>query len=209
MRQAYDYWQNQPGTYRLRPDPAPKVLGTGRPAPRTGELGSFTGWDEGPQPHARPGRPPGAEAPARPPRAIQLPPLSSPRDGPPQTWGFATPEPAHPATCTPQSGGYQPPVTPGGGYGLRSTPECLPDNGGHRPTIHGLRRSPTRRSEGVFGPSPSGPQGGLPGGKRCPGATEGGGDAPPEPEPAVARRRTRCWKQCNSAHGWRSRNYGT
>ena len=54
---------------------------------------------------------PGAEAAERSPRAIQLPPLSRPRDGPGQTWGFATLNAGPHCTIRPSDEGYPPPIT--------------------------------------------------------------------------------------------------
>ena len=80
---------------------------------------------------------PGAEAAERSPRAIQLPPLSFPRSGPGQTWGFATLNAGPHCPIRPSEGGYQPPITWGPppcseaasgmptGYRLRLTPKCL------------------------------------------------------------------------------------
>jgi hypothetical protein len=39
----------------------------------------------------------------------------------------------------PSGGGYLPPVTPGDGYQLRLSPECLIDNINHWPIIHRLQ----------------------------------------------------------------------
>lgn len=88
-------------------------------------------------------------------RAIQLPPLSCPRSGPPQPWRFTTPNAGPRCSIHPSVGGYQPPVTPGGGYRLRLSPKCLADNDSHRPTIHRLLQSP-REVPWVFGPPLSG-----------------------------------------------------
>ena len=56
-------------------------------------------------------------------------------------WGFATRNAGPLCGIHALEGGYQPPVTPGDGYELRLTPECLTDNDGHRPIIHRLRQS--------------------------------------------------------------------
>ena len=86
---------------------------------------------------------------------IHLPPLSSPRDGPRHGETGSKPSACH---MGPSRGGYQPSVTPEGGYGLRRAPECLEDNVRHRPTIHRpLRCPPTSRRD--FGPPSSGPNG--------------------------------------------------
>ena len=70
------------------------------------------------------------------PRAIQLPPLSCPRSGPGQTWGFATLNAGPHCTIRTSDGGYRWPITwvpyraveqltGSHGYRLRLTPECL------------------------------------------------------------------------------------
>ena len=68
----------------------------------------------------------GAEAHQERRRAIQMPPLSSPKDGPPQRVKGHDPKGSAPRCDIRLSReGYQLPVTPGSGYGLRLTPECL------------------------------------------------------------------------------------
>ena len=137
MRQAYDYWQNQPGNYLkssvARPRGAFTPSHTPPPVDRGGDQDIYKvgGRAEAQRPTRET---PGAEAAERSPRVIQLPPLSSPRDGPGQTWGFATLNVGPHCTIRPSVGGYQPPATWAppcndmtGSHGcrLRLTPECL------------------------------------------------------------------------------------
>jgi hypothetical protein len=72
LRQAYDYWQNQPGNYLRRPRPRPRRHPAG-----AGQSSSLTGG-RGP-------RPPGSleRCYNRALAAIRLPPLSFPKDRPP------------------------------------------------------------------------------------------------------------------------------
>jgi len=68
-------------------------------------------------------------------RAIHLPPLSSPRCGPPQSADRAN-RPLTDCDMRTSEEGYRKPVTPEGGYRPGLTPECLGENDSHRPTIH-------------------------------------------------------------------------
>ena len=112
------------------------ILTAGTPGPRTGvppgpplESGGrelVTQSERRPKPSARtrdhaPGpKPPGNLW------LIQLPPMSSPRDGPRQSWGVRGLE-AGPITATyaPRMEDTSRPSRPEDGYGLRLTPECL------------------------------------------------------------------------------------
>ena len=80
------------------------------------------------------------------PGIIQLPPLSSPKDGPPH--GCSGPKPIPVCDMRPSGGGYLPPVTSEDGYRLGLTPKCLKDKGSHRPIIHRLHQSPPARADG-------------------------------------------------------------
>ena len=137
MRQAYDYWQNQPGNY-LDPAVAPKHGHRRRPGGRP-ELLRWLG--PAVRPNARRAATPAVSRRRRQP-AIQLPPLNSPRSGPPQ--GNAGPARA---TCRLRHAHLEWRISathhaPGDGYRLRLTPECLEDNGGQRPVIHRLLQRP-------------------------------------------------------------------
>ena len=101
MRQAYDYWQNQPGNY---PEPWRRPRGVGHQrSPRRGGVVTRVGD------HARWTQPRGAGSADATCRqvAIQLPPLSSPRCGPP--WGSRVVRPAMPHRIRPSGGGLQSP----------------------------------------------------------------------------------------------------
>ena len=111
---------------------------------------------------------------------IHLPPLSSPRDGPRHDRAGQSTARCH---MRPPRGGCQPPVTPGGGYGLRRAPKCLTDNVRHRPTIHRLRQYPSMNRRD-FGPPSSGPGGERH--RRPRPQAVGWGDASPRLEPTAA-----------------------
>jgi len=98
LRQAYDYWQNQPGNYRGR---------TGKPmrAPPDVPRGVRVVTEEGTRtdPSAQLAATPGRKAAGRL-QAIQLPPLNFPKDGPPQMQRRAREGHLLPATCIPREG---------------------------------------------------------------------------------------------------------
>jgi len=121
LRQAYDYWQNQPGNYRV---PGARRAAPEGGRPRRGARIVDRSGTGGPEPQD-PARSPGAKARGGPAREIQLPPLSSPGDGPPQEHFGAREGPPPHCDIRPPGGGYQPPITPGGGYRLQRAPECL------------------------------------------------------------------------------------
>ena len=147
---------------------------------------------------------PGAEAAERSPRAIQLPPLSSPRDGPGQTWGFATLNAGPHCTMRPSVGGYQPPITwvprramkrLAGSPRVSASvdPRMSWDNDSQRPTIHRLLRSPQSKICGSSGhPRPAIRPRHTAAKRKCPGETAvGWGDSPPRPEPTAASEEAR------------------
>ena len=124
-------------------------LVTPRPVGRSGYL---QGWGTGRSPPPSPDDPRGRSR-RRPPRAIQLPPLSSPRGGPRQTWGFATLNAGPHCPIHPSVGGYQPPITrvPRRAVKQLAGPPRVSasvdlrmswENASHRPTIHRFLRSP-------------------------------------------------------------------
>ena len=82
--------------------------------------------------------------------AIQLPPLSSPKRGPPQKTDRAPLEATTDCDMRTSGGGYRRPVTPEGGYRLRLTPECLAFNDSHRPIIHRLQHCPLENQRGFW-----------------------------------------------------------
>ena len=94
MRQAYDYWQNQPGNYRedtrgprRSPGPDPPAATPGGAQRRGTEVAMYPRRDRGPRTVQKPARPGTLIDPPRGgdrPEAIQLPPLNSSRTGPPQ-----------------------------------------------------------------------------------------------------------------------------
>ena len=114
MRQAYDYWQNQPGNY-----PEPRRA-SGENAPWRPPRGWAECYIEGE--HARWTQPGGAacaDAGCRQ-TTIQLPPLSFPRGGPPQ--GIRVFRPPCQAACALQVEGHDHQSTPRGGYWRRHSP---------------------------------------------------------------------------------------
>ena len=134
-------------------------------------------------------------------RIIHLPPLSCPRSGPPQTWGCAARDAGPPCNIRSSAGGYQPPVTPGGGYGLRLTPECLGILVAIGQPSTDSRRSPqeTYGSSGHPRPAAASPQSGRARGGRM-------GRPPPRSEPTEPKAHA---VTNNSTHGRRSSGYGT
>ena len=139
------------------------------------------------------------------PRAIQLPPLSCPRSGPPQHWEFATRRPAHAAPYTPLKEDTSRP----------SRPEAVMSFG-WPPSIFrimiAIGQSSTD-SVGAHGKYPMSLQATLIR-SRCPAVQDhrvlrrqDGGNAPPKPEPAATWNGPRCTK--NSALGWRSSGHET
>ena len=204
MRQAYDYWQNQPGNYLNRETTPPRrAKGHRRPSMKRGS-GLVNRSGHGPKPNAQPRPPPGP----KPPEAstgYPIAPTELPKEWSAATLGMHGPKTGPRCAIHPSEGGYQPPVTPGGGYGLRLTPKCLQDSDSHRPFIHRLRQSSRGEPHESSGhPNPVA----VPGGSRPSGPTAAGwGDAPPEPEPTATWNGPRCTE--NSAHGWRSSGYET
>lgn len=83
-------------------------------------------------------------------QAIQLPPLSSPKRGPPQKTDRAPLEATTDCDMRTSGGGYRRPVTPEGGYRLRLTPKCLAFNDSHRPIIHRLQLCPLENQRGFW-----------------------------------------------------------
>jgi hypothetical protein len=87
---------------------------------------------------------------------IQLPPLSSPRGGPPR--GVVGPQgPPYAATCAPQKEGTRPRPRPGAatGWGL---PPRIWRSVGHQPAVHRPLVSPAGRGgQRGFGPRPRAP----------------------------------------------------
>jgi len=85
-------------------------------------------------------------------RAIRLPPLRSPKDGPPQisTLDPRGPCPGDTAAYASQEEDTVPRSRPGAAIGSGLPPNCLANNVCHRPTIHRLRQSPQARSLRVF-----------------------------------------------------------
>jgi hypothetical protein len=116
LRQAYDYWQNQPGNY---PKPAGHRPEGEAPeeTPREGRTLRELGWHEA---HPAAGRPAHADA-GRTQQAIQLPPLSSPSGGPqPCDRVF---RPPRQAAYTTQEEGCDRQSAPGGGYRRKHSPQ--------------------------------------------------------------------------------------
>ena len=97
-----------------------------RPPPETPHRGGRIVSRSGPagMPEAQPVGSPGRIA-ARCPRAIQLPRLISPRDGPPQRRRRAREGHLLPGTCTPRAEGTSHPSRRENGYGLRRSPDGL------------------------------------------------------------------------------------
>ena len=154
MRQAYDYWQNQPGNYleskpKRPPLTAPESLKSGayRPDdPRRGRVVSEEGVPESTQPlgswqqRVNAGR--------RALQAIQLPPLSSPKCGPPQSRGRQKPN-ARTVTCTPQEeDAVHPHVSTECRKRAWAYPQVSYENVSHRPTIHRLHPRPLEDQRG-------------------------------------------------------------
>ena len=136
-------------------------------------------------------------------KPIQLPPLNSPRGGPPQRRRGIDPGPT-PSRCNIRlsKGGCQPLVTSEDGYELRLTPDCLRDNDSHRPIIHRLLQCPRAHWPRDFRPPSSGRDAfeARPGAFLEGPATVGWGDTSPEPEPGRERKATRAVSNY-SAHG--------
>ena len=122
MRQAYDYWQNQPGNFL---EGSPEATQTAR-----GRQSSSLRGDRG---HSEPH--PGAEATTGLTR-YPIAPTMFPTGRSPAHWLAI-------ARCEmcPAGGGYHSPVTSEDGYQLRLTPNCLRINVDHRPVIHRLQQS--------------------------------------------------------------------
>ena len=163
MRQAYDYWQNQPGNYlsgarsQVR---GAADLQRGRVVNRKGRARHLQ-----PRVAPRDSAPrelPGAAQPAEPTakaqellaaavqQTIQLPPLSSPKDGPPKT------------RSRPRKDGHKLRYTPlrrripSANHALRrlsawAYPRLSSESDGQRPTIHRLHQSRLAQVQAVFG----------------------------------------------------------
>ena len=99
MRQAYDYWQNQPGNYRRPRGPVRRVPQDRRPRKVARMITSPGGPTRAGHP-ARDGL--AGRSHARTTRAIQLPPLSSPGIDPPQKAPRPREGHRYPAACNPQ-----------------------------------------------------------------------------------------------------------
>ena len=120
----------------------------GRQTPRKGQ----SSQQEGSAPKHSPARRDSHQSPkartAAAHRTIQLPPLSSPKDGPPKTRSHPPKGAATGLSIRLSGGGYLPPVTPEGGYRHGLTPDCLAGMlaNGHQPTDSiraGRSESPT------------------------------------------------------------------
>ena len=160
MRQAYDYWQNQPGNYldqdtrrRLEPTEMGRAVHCSRGEARS--PGAHRARQSCPRTrgglsHAlTTGL--GERGYTRGPVVIQLPPLSSPQAGPRHTSSKAEALSVGVA-CSPQEEDTVHLSRPEDGYRLWLTPKCLRINVGHRPVIHRLHPSlPTEvdRSSGA------------------------------------------------------------
>ena len=155
-----------------------------------------------------PGEPPATEAAGDPSAGHPIAPTELPmRRSARRCVGFATRNAGPPCDVRPSAGGYQPPVTPAGGYGLRLTPECLSDSDSHRPTIHRLRRIPRGKPHGSSDhPRPAAVlHRGKPHWRAH--ATVGWGDLPPGRSQRRPRKADAVVE--NSARGWRSCGCGT
>ena len=93
-----------------------------------------------PKPNAQPRSPLGPKPP-KVPMGDPICPTELPKEWSAATLGIHDPKACPRCAIYSSEGGYQPPVTPGGGYELRLTPKCLWDNDSHRPIIHRLRQS--------------------------------------------------------------------
>ena len=83
--------------------------------------------------------------------AIQLPPLSSPRCGPPAGW-LQRQRLRLPGTCTPQEEGILRQSRPEGRLPARTCPQLSLGIDGHQPVIHRPLRRPLREQRGFRGP---------------------------------------------------------
>ena len=128
MRQAYDYWQNQPGNY---PEPGTSPDGF---APREPPGGGGTVTRVGDRREATPAQ----QAPTRGRtghhQAIQLPPLSSPKDGPP--WSNRAVRPPYHTACAPQVEGNRHQINTRRRLLATAVPPKTLLNSSQWPTIH-------------------------------------------------------------------------
>ena len=76
------------------------------------------------KPSAQPGPPPGSKPP-KVSTGSPIAPTELPKGWSAAALGMRDPKAGPRCAIHPSEGGYQPPVTPGGGYGLRLTPKCL------------------------------------------------------------------------------------
>jgi hypothetical protein len=125
LRQAYDYWQNQPGNYLGRAG-APKHPARFDPA-EAEQNSSLRGGGPRGRKHPRSPAPTAARRGARlhtGAEAIQLPPLSSPRGLPPHNRSGAE-APSRGVIWAPQEEGAVHRATSGDGCLLGPSPKCL------------------------------------------------------------------------------------
>jgi hypothetical protein len=135
LRQAYDYWQNQPGNY-LRPGTTtPRAPGGRGSPPHRGKGRRLARGRDEPSSSGQPGT---ASAHQRVPVTIQLPSLSSPKVGPPQQYHQRKRPSGRWWAAAYASRWRRPPAdTPAnGGSRRRLTPRNLTVTAGQRPTIH-------------------------------------------------------------------------